>query len=130
MMGKVPDTHVAAAARCASHTVLKYRAAHGIPAAPTSTRKPSKGSVTRAPYSRYLGIAPDADIAEAFSVSRQAVGFARKVRGFGSPTTVYPLVVAALALVDGAEIGKTRVVVPKSLYDALLAATLPKPESV
>jgi len=127
-MGKVPDTHVAAAARCASLTVLKYRAAHGIPSAPASTRRASKRS-PRALYTRFLGIAPDADIAEAFSVSRQAVGLARKGRGFASPATTYPLVAAALAVVDGAEVGKTRVVIPNSLSDALLAATLPKPET-
>jgi hypothetical protein len=128
-MGKVPDTHVAAAARCATLTVLKYRVAHGIPPAPASTRKTGGGNPARAAYSRLLGIAPDADIAEAFSVSRQAVGLSRKARGFASPASLYPLVAAALAVVDGAEVGKTRVVIPKSLYEALLAATRPKPKA-
>jgi hypothetical protein len=129
MMGKVPDVRVAEAAGCATLTVLKYRAAHDIPAAPHSARRTGKPAA-RAPYNRFLGVVPDSDIAEAFSVSRQAVGFARKARGFASPATTYPLVSAAIALVDGAEVGKTRVMVPKSLYDALLAATMPKPESV
>ena len=129
MMGKVPDHVVAEAAGCATLTVLKYRAAHDISAAPSSARRTGKRAA-RAPYNRFLGVVPDSDIAEAFSVSRQAVGLARKARGFASPATTYPLVSAAIALVDGAEVGKTRVVVPKSLYDALLAATLPKPEPV
>jgi hypothetical protein len=129
MMGKVPDHVVAEAAGCATLTVLKYRAAHDIPAAPHSARRVNKRPA-RAPYFRFLGVVPDSDIAEAFSVSRQAVGFARKARGFASPATVYPLVSAAIALVDGAEVGKTRVLVPKALYDALLAATMPTPESV
>jgi hypothetical protein len=129
MMGKVPDVRVAEIAGCAPLTVAKHRAAQGIPCAPPEARNAPRRRGHRVPYARFLGVAADTDIADAFSVSRQAVGFARKSRDLASPATTYPLAAAVFALVDGAEVGKTRVVVPKGLYDALVAAVTPEKET-
>jgi hypothetical protein len=123
MMGKVPDVQIAEEAGCVAPTVANYRVAHAIPPPPRRQGR-AGGSPRRAVYSRFIGLVPDAEIAEAFSVSRQAVGLARNLRGIpaGTPPT-YALVSAVFALMDGADVGKTRVTVPKSLYDAVVEAT-------
>lgn len=128
MMGKVPDAEVAKLAGCVGLTVSNYRAQHGIPRAPRASYRAPK-RVYHAAYTRFIGVIPDADIADVFKVSRQAVGLARRCRDLASPENGYPLVSAAFAIIDGAEVGKTRVTVPKSLYDALVAATTPKKEA-
>jgi hypothetical protein len=130
MMGKVPDTQVAEAARCTRLTVARCRATHDIPPPPRAAYRKSALTL-RATYARFIGLVPDSEIAEAFSVSRQAVGFARNLRGIsaGTPPT-YTLVSAVFALIDGADVGKTRVTVPKSLYDAVVEAASLKKGSV
>lgn len=123
MMGKVSDVQIAKLAGCVARTVANYRVAHAIPPPPQATGS-RRGGPRRAVYARFIGLVPDLEIAEAFSVSRQAVGLARNLRGIsaGTPPT-YALVSAVFALIDGADVGKTRVTVPKSLYVAMVEAT-------
>lgn len=127
LMGKVPDVRVAEVAGCVALTVAHYRVAHAILPPPRAAARAPR--VLRAAYSRFLGLVSDAGIADAFKVSRQAVGLARKARGISGTPLTYGLVSAVFDLVDGANVGKTHVTVPKSLYDAMVEASTPKKQA-
>ncbi len=127
LMGKVPDKQVADAAGCVYMTVINYRKKHNIP--PPPRKKYERSVEFTAPYTRFLGIVPDSDLANAFGITRQAVGFARKARGFVAPVSSYELHVRLFEVFDSAEVGKTKVSIPRGVYETLVATVAPRKET-
>lgn len=126
-IGKFPDAQVAREAGCARLTVVAYRKREGIPAPPRNYARQAQERAVRAPYFRFLGLVPDAEIAETFGVSRQAVGGARKRRGFEVDFFASMRAWQALfAVLDSAEVGATKVSIPRSAYDDMVAASRAK----
>lgn len=128
MLGKVSDREVAEAAGCCRLTIAKYRRRHGIAAAIRGQPYASKGpDFEKAAYLRFLGLAYDAEIGEAFGVSRQAVNSARRARKISNPDMVSVSAFRTLfAILDSAEVGATKVTFPRSVYDDLVHFATPK----
>ena len=130
LIGKVSDARVAREAGCARLTVVAYRKRAGIPPPPRDYKQQARARAATVPYARFLGLVPDYEVAETCGVSRQAVGYARKRRHLEP----YPLATMRawqmfFVVLDSAEVGATKVSIPRSVYDDLVAASLQKPLS-
>lgn len=127
LMGKVPDAEVARAAGCARLTVVNYRKREAVAAPPRVYRRKTGEIVPKAPYHRFLGLVEDTEIAAVFGVSRQAVGMTRKYRSILAPEL--PSMHAwqiLFSILDSAEVGTTKVTIPRAVYDDIVAASVPK----
>lgn len=127
LMGKVPDAEVARVAGCARLTVVNYRKREAIAAPPRLRRKKTGEIVPKAAYHRFLGLVEDTEIAAVFGVSRQAVGMTRKYRKLAVPELPSMRAWQILfSLLDSAEVGATKVSIPRPLYDDIVAASVAK----
>jgi len=121
-MGTVSDWVVAQEAGCCRATVNNYRRKHGI----RMSARVREGR--KIAYARFLGLVPDTAIAEAFGVTKQAVNRARATRGIASPSSLTPMETWQMlfSIVDNADVGAARVTIPRSLYEDIVAASVPK----
>lgn len=127
LIGKVPDARVAREAGCARLTVVNYRKREGIPAPPRNYPRQAQKQAAKVPYFRFLGLVPDTEVAETFGVSRQAVGSARKRRGVEVDVLATMRAWQMLfGVLDSAEVGSTKVSIPRSVYDDIVATSLQK----
>lgn len=126
-IGKFPDARVAREAGCARLTVVAYRRREGIPAPPRNYTQKAEARATAVPYARFLGIVPDHEVAETFGVSRQAVGYARKRRRVeADPLATMHAWQMLFSVLDSAEVGTTKVSLPRALYEDIVAASIPR----